>query len=123
LQTTEADQYKPQMVETQPNNSFTHTNLYPMGFKQRATLQRIEIYEHKWYLCERLGHTMDLEEAAMDFVDRGYAEKFDIATKMYVEDIIQLCQETCQGKCKGGDNCPINFNKNILHKVLREPLV
>ncbi|MFC1684015.1 hypothetical protein ACFL0R_00885 [Pseudomonadota bacterium] len=64
-------------------------------FVIRLFFQRREVDEHKYYLSERLGYDVGLNNSAADWVNSGQAERFAHDFSRKQEDIFAFCTLHC----------------------------
>lgn len=65
----------------------------------RVFFQRKEVEEHRYYLSERLGFDVGLNNSATDWVNSGQAERFARDFSRNQEDILAFCTQHCTECC------------------------
>jgi hypothetical protein len=75
-------------------------------------MQLMEIYEHQWYLGERLNRPVSEQEAIQDWITSGHAERFNICYTRNEDEIERTIQES--------GLVPVLQDKSKLHGLLKD---
>ncbi len=85
-------------------------------FTRYLSLQMKEINEHKYYLSEKYGYDVGYDNAIQDWSESKYAKQFHDNYAEHIKTIDVICNETCECKCKGVNNCCLSIN--IVHQLM-----
>lgn len=84
-------------------------------FDIRLAFQAQEIEEHKYYLSEKRGFDVGLEESVADWVASGHAQRFFEVFSKHQDNIYAACSSNCDEK-KCHDSCWLSLNQ--VHDLL-----
>lgn len=84
-------------------------------FDIRLAFQAHEIEEHKYYLSEKRGFDVGIEECVADWVASGHAQRFFEVFAKHQDTIYAACSNDCKNKqCR--DACWLSINQ--VHDLL-----
>jgi|SRR3989344_483567 len=80
--------------------------------QRRDTLQVLCIHHHEWYLGIKEGHYIGGEMAVVDFLNKGFAQRFAEIFDANKRTLSELCEQTCgAGNCTPvGQPCVLESN-------------
>lgn len=86
--------------------------------KAYLAIQAKELEEHKYFLSQKKGYDVGNNEAAFDWIQNNYAERFNEIYNQHSSQIENICNDTCgtQANCKGLNHCPLE--KRLIHDIL-----
>ncbi|PIN74117.1 hypothetical protein COV20_00695 [Candidatus Woesearchaeota archaeon CG10_big_fil_rev_8_21_14_0_10_45_16] len=91
-------------------------NLLELALRRKLTIQDREMREHCWYRGQEAGHTVDPDQAALDYVI-NHGKRFSDVFDANAQNIYANCDTTCGvNYCRGISNCPLT-NEQI-HELL-----
>lgn len=81
-------------------------------------MQIREIYEHKYYLSEKVGYDVGISYAAEDWVKSGQADRFRMVYTDNMSGIETICDSMCgEEKCmRTEEGCILKMHE--IHKLL-----
>jgi len=92
--------------------------------KRKLALEAREIIEHKYYLGEKKGQEVSIDDATMDFSEtlyngENYAARFERNYLANKAEIYDACDKHCsQNVCKGVGKCDLPME--YVHLLLRD---
>ena len=80
------------------------------------SFQMVEILEHKYYLSEKAGYDIGLDQTLFDWVESGHAHRFHKTYMAHRDTIDKVCSEC--NVCSGLYDC--RLPNDLVHMLMED---